>query len=740
MTRLPVIGNRFFLALAVFAILSAQALPAEKVSFRNEVMAVLSKGGCNQGACHGNQNGKNGFKLSLRGEDPSWDERALTRDMLGRRVNVQKPEDSLLLQKATATLPHEGGKRFGVHSLEYAILQRWIDNGAKTDDTKLPQLTKLEVQPSQAVLVAPQNVVQLQVKALFSDGSHRDVTPLAVYDPSNPIVTVTPNGRVERIKDGETVILVRYLDRQVPVELALVPARLNFVWHEQPEANYIDHYVFAKLKSLRESPSALSSDSVFLRRAFLDAVGILPTANDAKAFLEDTDPQKRAKLIDHLLARPEFADFWALKWSDVLRNEEKTLDRKGVEVFHDWIRQSIADSKPLNEFARELIAGRGNTYVNPPANFYRALRDPQTRAEAVAQVFLGARLQCARCHNHPFDHWTQNDYHSFSAFFARVQYRLKDNRREDNLDKHEFIGEQIVWFDREGEIKHPRTGQILAPRFLAADTELPANADRLQALADWVARPDNPYFARTQVNRIWYHLLGRGIVEPNDDFRASNPPTNGPLLEALTKDFLAHRFDLRHLVRTIMNSRTYQLSAVANDTNRDDEANFSHALSRPLQAEQLLDAIAQVTEAPLRFTGYPSGIHAEQMPGVHSSGRTPSASERFMQTFGKPDRLLSCECERSEDATLNQAFQLITGELVDHSLSEPKNRIGRLLESKENDREIVEELFLVALSRLPGRQEVESQTKILSKSADRRKACEDLLWGLLNAKEFLLRR
>jgi hypothetical protein len=740
MTRLPLIGNRYFLALAVFPALSAQALPAEKVSFRNEVMAVLSKGGCNQGACHGNQNGKNGFKLSLRGEDPTWDEMALTRDMLGRRVNVQKPDDSLLLQKATATVSHEGGKRFGIYSPEYTIIQQWIGDGAKPDEAKVPQLTTLQVRPSQAVLVSPKNRVQLKVTASFSDSSHRDVTSLAVFDPSNPIVTVTSDGKVERIKDGETVIIVRYLNRQIPVELAFVPARPNFVWHDQPEANYIDHFVFAKLKSLREVPSAVSSDSVFLRRAFLDAIGLLPSADEAKFFLQDTDPQKRAKVIDALLARPEFADFWALKWSDVLRNEEKTLDRKGVEVFHDWIRQSIADGKPLNEFARELIAGRGNTYVDPPANFYRALRDPQTRAEAVAQVFLGARLQCARCHNHPFDRWTQNDYHSFSAFFARVQYRLKENRREDNLDNHEFKGEQIVWFDRLGETRHPRTGKILAPRFLGVAEALPADADRLQALADWVAHPNNPYFALTQVNRIWYHLLGRGIVEPNDDFRESNPPTNAPLLEALTKDFITHRFDLRHVVRTIMNSRTYQLSAVANDTNRDDETNFPHALSRPLQAEQLLDAIAQVTEAPLRFTGYPQGIHAEQMPGVHSSGRTPSASERFLQTFGKPDRLLSCECERSEDATLNQAFQLITGDLVNRSLSEPKNRLSRLLEAKKTNKEVIQELYLATLSRMPNQQELEQQTLTMNKGHDRRAAIEDLLWGLLNSKEFLLRR
>jgi len=735
------IGNLFFVLAATLLGYSAKAVAAEKVTFRNDVMAVLSKGGCNQGACHGNQNGKNGFKLSLRGEDPVWDEGALTRDMLGRRINPVHPKDSLLLLKATARIPHEGGKRFAVSSREFAILAQWISDGAKPDAADLPRLTKIEVTPGQLVLVAPESQATLHVTATFSDSSRRDVTSLAVYDPANPIVSVTSGGHVSRLQFGETVILVRFLDRQATVQLAFVPERKHFAWHDQPEANYIDRHVWNKLNSLRELPSPLCSDSVFLRRAFLDCIGVLATPAEAREFLQDTQANKRSRLIDQLLQRPEFADYWALKWSDVLRNEEKTLDRKGVEVFHDWIRQSIADGKPLNEFARELIAARGSTYADPPANFYRALRDPQTRAEAVAQVFLGTRLQCARCHNHPFDRWTQNDYHGLAAFFTRIQYRIVENRRGDKLDTHEFQGDQIVWLDRRGEVKHPRTGEVLKPHFLGADTpDFPRGADRVQALADWVARPDNPFFARTQANRIWYHLIGRGIVEPNDDFRASNPPSNGPLLDALTKDFIEHRFDLRHLVRTIMNSRTYQLSSVPNDTNCDDEANFSHALNRPLQAEQLLDAIAQVTEVPLQFNGYARGLRAEQLPGVRMYGAKSSESERFLQTFGKPDRLLSCECERNEDATLNQAFQLITGDLINRSLSDPHNRIGRLLDSQKTNDEMIQELYLSALNRLPSQQELEAGNRMLKNDKNRRPSLEDFLWGLVNAKEFLLRR
>jgi hypothetical protein len=428
----------------------------------------------------------------------------------------------------------------------------------------------------------------------------------------------------------------------------------------------------------------------------------------------------------------------------LLRNEEKVLDRKGVQAFHAWLRESIVDGKPLNEMARELLSARGSSYSEPAANFYRALRDPQARAEAVAQVFLGVRLQCARCHNHPFDRWTQDDYHSLAAFFARVQYRIVENNRRDKFDKHEFDGEQIVFQDREGEVTHPRSGAVLRPRFLGgAAPDLTPGGDRLQALADWVARPDNALFARAQANRVWYHLLGRGIVEPNDDFRASNPPANGALLDALAEDFATHHFDLRHLVQTILNSRTYQLSAVPNDTNRDDEANFAHALVRPLQAEQLLDALAQATSVPVPFNGYPLGMRAGEVPGLHAGGgrrQQPTEGERFLVSFGKPERLLNCECERSDDTTLGQAFQLITGEMLNRMLREPHNRLGHLLAAGRSDEAILEELYLSALCRLPTQEERGRGVAYLQRAKDRRAALEDLAWGLVNAKEFLLRQ
>jgi hypothetical protein len=715
---------------------------AQGVSFRNDVMAVLSKGGCNMGACHGNQNGKGGLKLSLRGENPGADFAALTRDALARRTDPHRPADSLILLKATAAVPHEGGKRFGADAPEYDLLRRWIAAGTPADPDDAPRLTALTVTPGEAFVIEPDDRVRLRVRATFDDGSTRDVTRLAVYEPSNPATVVSADGEARRQAFGETAVLVRYLDRQATVRLAWVPQHKGFTWRDVPEANYVDHHVFAKLRALRMRPSDLCSDSVFLRRALLDTLGVLPTAEETRAFLADSDPAKRRRLIDRLLTRPEFADFWALKWSDLLRSEEKVLDRKGVTVFHGWVRRAIADGRPLNEFARDLLAARGSTYADPPANFYRALRDPQARAEAVAQVFLGVRLQCARCHNHPFDRWTQDDYYGLAAFFPRVQYRVLENNRRDRLDTHEFDGEQVVWLAREGEVTHPRTGAVVRPR-LPGSAEVDGESDRTQKLADWLARPDNPFFARAQANRVWYHLMGRGLVDPNDDFRASNPPTNGPLLDALTEDFVAHRFELRHLVRTILNSRTYQLTSVPNDSNREDETNFSHALVRGLQAEQLLDALGQVTGAPARFAGHPEGTRAGQLPGVRLSrprDQAASDAERFLQVFGKPVRSLTCECERSEDTTLGQAFQMVSGELLQGMLSEPENRLGRLLKSGRSDRAIVEELYLAALCRPPAEKERAAAEGLLARAKDRRAALEDLTWGLLNAKEFLLRR
>jgi hypothetical protein len=733
---------------------SPASLP-KKVTFSHDVMSVLSKAGCNMGVCHGNQRGKGGFRLSLRGQDPTFDLASLTHDQFNRRISPLEPDRSLILLKATAQVAHGGGQRFTPDSQEYTILHQWIDSGGRRDSRTTPTLDRLEVSPQEQVLVEPVRQAQFFVRAFFSDGSTRDVTSLAVYDPTTPMVSIGHDGLVERAsqdmgKVGETTVLIRYLHLQIPVRLTFVPARSDFVWNGPPPVNYVDENVFSKLRTLRMNPSEPSSDAVFLRRAYLDLLGLLPTAAEARDFVTDSQPDKRSRLIERLLSRPEFADHWAQKWSDLLRIEEKTLDRKGVENFHHWIRRNIADGVPINEFVQQIIAARGNTYSQPAANFYRANRDPISRAEAAAQVFLGIRLQCAKCHNHPFDRWTQDDYYNWAALFARVDYKIIDNRRNDKNDKHQFDGEQIVWMANEGDVENPRLEAPAKPQFLGSaapvndDAPVSAKGDRLEQLARWATDPtQNPYFARSQVNRIWYHLMGRGIVEPIDDFRSTNPAVNPPLLEALTADFISHKFDLRHVIRTIMNSRTYQTSAVPNATNAEDEVNFSHTIVRRLSAEQLFDGLNQVAEISVKFAGYPRGLRAGQLPGVKvDRGRNAPGlpAEDFLTLFGKPPRLLTCECERSTETTLGQAFQLMSGPTINELLTSPQNRLTRLLAEDKTDAQLIDELYWTALSRPPSAEELQTLVNYVATAKDRREALEDTLWGLLNAKEFILRQ
>nr|MCU0704639.1 PSD1 and planctomycete cytochrome C domain-containing protein [Fimbriiglobus sp.] len=548
-------------------VLPAVASAASPLTFRNDVQAILSRAGCNMGACHGNLNGKGGFKLSLRGEDADADFAALTRGMLGRRTDPHSPADSLLLKKATGQVPHEGGVRFSAVSFEYQVLHQWIAAGCRPDPTDVPRPISLHPSVKSLVLVDPQKSAAISVKATFSDGTTRDVTALCTYDLTSIGVANIANGQLVREQFGETVLIVRYLHLQVPIRVAFLPDRPVVKRTDLPMTHPIDKWVQADLARLRIRPSELSNDTVFVRRAYLDACGIIPTASEVRAFLADTSPDKRAKLIDSLLSRPEFADYWAQKWGDLLRNEEKSLDKKGVTVFHRWIRDWLSADKPLTDFTREILTARGSTYATPAANFYRAVRDPYLRAESVAQVFLGLRVSCARCHNHPFDVWTQDDYHRFAAVFARIDYRIVDNKRNDDLDKHEFIGEQIVVTKGDGELALPRGG-VAVPKVLGAAAAVPlGRGDRLGALADWLTAADNPFFAAAQANRIWAHLLGRGIVDPIDDFKLTNPPSNPELLDHLATQFAAGGYKLKPLVRHIMTSQTYQLSATPNDTN-----------------------------------------------------------------------------------------------------------------------------------------------------------------------------
>jgi hypothetical protein len=702
------------------------------VSYRMDIVPIFSKAGCNMGACHGNLNGKGGFRLSLRGDDPTFDLASLTRDSLGRRIDRLNPSGSLVFLKPTGQQPHEGGLRFPPRCPESDALLGWIREGIKDDVTTAPKLTRLSVFPTHRISPATRRAQQLIVTAEFSDGSRRDVTRQASYDVSDPTqVSVSPDGLAQIQGPTEVTVAVRYTTGRGVSRLAFLADRPNFAWREVPESNVVDRAVFAKLKSLKINPSDPSTDAVFLRRAYLDAIGTLPTPEEAQAFLDDSDPGKRDKLVDRLLGRPELADFWALKWADLLRNEEKTMGDKGVWVFQRWLRDQIAADTPIDEFARRIISARGSTWKNPPASFYRTNRDPQTVAETIGQVFLGVRLQCARCHNHPFDIWTQNDYYSLSAYFGNVSRKQIANVRRDDFDKHEINGDEVIYLDGKPEVVQPRSGEMMHPKPPGGPApRLGANPNALDDLAEWLTR-DNPQFARNIANRVWFHLLGRGVVDPVDDFRDSNPPSNPALLEALALELQRGEMRLRPLIALIMKSTTYGLGSKPNDTNASDEANFARAAIRLLPAETLLDAIGQALDRPEPFPNSPQGLRAAQLPGIKGGD--------FLRVFGKPNRLLTCECERSESTTLAQAFQLINGDSVRRKLEADDNRLGRLLSSGKSDTAILEGLYLAALSRRPTDNERRATLPHVTNASDRRKAWEDVAWVLLNSKEFLLR-
>lgn len=712
-------------------------------------MAVLSKSGCNQGTCHGNALGKGGFKLSLRGQDPDGDYLTLTRGSGSRRTTALDPDVSLLLQKPTMVIPHEGGRRFSLDSSQYRILRDWIASGSRLDDPASATLVTLKVIPEHHTIAAPKLSLPLKVTASFSDGAEKDVTSLSVFEPSATFVSVSPAGVVTTQQPGTTTVVARYLNQQVPARLEFVPERPDFEFRAPDAANFIDELVFARLRRLKINPSKVCDDTTFIRRTYLDLTGLLPSEGKAKAFVGSTETNKRAGVIDELLASEEFNDFMALRWSDLLRVEDKTLDEKGVEVFYKWIRTSFADRKPLNTFAAEIIAARGSTYKVPPTNFYRALRKPADRAEATAQVFLGIRLQCAKCHNHPFDHWTQDDYYAWTNFFGRIDYEIVENKRRDKNDKNEFKGEQIVTIKDSGDVKNPGTGQQAGLRYLGSGVEDVADddsagdpqPDRLQRLAAWLGDNGNTRFAATQTNRIWAQLMGRGLIDPVDDSRSTNPPSNPELLDVLRQEFVDHDFDIRHLMRVIMNSATYQLSSTSSEDYT--QGSFAHTELRRLTAEQILDAICQVLGRPIEFGGHKSGTRAVQLKGVRNGGHRyspPEIGDRFLRLFGKPNRLQTCECERTSETTLAQTFEMVSGEVVNKLLKTSGNRIDRCLAEKMSNADVVNSLYWSALSRGPTNEEADAAEQYVDAQQERRRGLEDVTWALLNSNEFLLRR
>jgi hypothetical protein len=700
--------------------------PPRPVDFRTEVVAALARGGCNQGACHGSPQGKGGFRLSLRGLDPEHDYATLTRETFGRRTDIFEPPASLILQKATIRVPHQGGRRFQTGDAAYRLLRDWIAQGCRPA-MSATQLTALEILPSGRYLHAASPRQQLVVRARFDDGSVRDVTDLVVFSSSNEAdAPVTPQGLVTFRRTAETVIVVRYLERIETVPLTYVRTDPNFVAAPPPTVNEIDKCVFDSHRRLQLHAARDVEDPVFLRRAYLDLIGTLPTPEEVVRFLDSTDSSKRSKLIDALLERDELASFWALKWADIMRGNREAITERGVHNFHRYLVTQFAADRPFNQFARAVLTSRGNTIHTPAANFYRITRTPEEAAESAAQLFLGVRIQCAKCHNHPFEALTQKDYYGLAAFFARV--RLKGQRF--GLD------DEVVFLADEGEVTEPTHGKLQAPYAFGTQFEARDPDDRRQHLADWLTTADNRYFARATANRVWAHLVGRGIVEPVDDFRDSNPPSNPDLLNALAAAFVRSGFRIRPLIRLIMNSATYQRSAEpparVSPYGSDPERYFTSAVVRILTAEQILDAICSATGVPEKFPGYPSGIHAIEI----AEGEIPN---QFLRAFTKPVRNDACDCARETEPSLNQVIHLINNADILAKIESPENRLALAAKAGKTTKELVELAFLATLSRRPKGKETALALDHIAKTSDRLVGLRDLQHALINSNEFLLR-
>jgi len=705
----------------------------ETWTFRNHVEAILTKQGCNSGACHGAAAGKNGFRLSLRGYGPELDHAVLTRQALGRRVIKTAPEESLMLLKPTGTIEHGGGIRFTTESLEYRVIAGWIAAGMPGPSATDPEVRSLSLYPSD-VRLEPGQTQQVVVQATYSDGRVEDVTHWTKFTSTDDsVATVEDSGRVKVIGRGEASVSVWFASLVGPMTVTSpYDTKLETkVFASAPRNNPIDDKNLEKLASLRIPPSPDAGDAVFLRRAYLDATGTLPTIEQADAFLKEQRPDKRIRLVNRLLDSSEFVDYWAYKWSDLLLVSSRRLSTPSMWSFYRFVRESVAKNLPWDKFARSIVTAQGSTLSNGAVNFFVLHRDPIDLSESSSMAFLGLSLMCARCHNHPLEKWTQDQYYSFANLFARI--KLKDG---------ETAGDEEVASASEGEILHPRRGVAMPARPLDG----PATAsddvrDRRVVFADWLARPDNPYFAKAAVNRVWSNFFGRGLVDPEDDLRISNPPSDQALLDWLVSDFVSHHFDLKHLMKTIMTSATYSRSSLPVPGNEADVKFLSHYRVRRLPAEVLLDAIARVTEVPTSFPGYPAGWRSLQLPDS-------KVENTFLESFGRPARLATCSCERSAEPSMAQALHLANGSTINEKLRSDASVTAKAVTRNDGDREILDRLFFSALSRPPTESERERLLKILKDSVSgltdpkaiattRRQAAEDLYWAVLTSQEFL---
>ena len=695
-------------------------------SFANHVLPVLTKSGCNSGACHGAAAGKGGLKLTLRGYDPQADFDTLTRQALGRRIVPSEPAQSLLLQKPTMGVMHAGGLRFKANSPEYGIIAQWIAQGAAAPSSGDAKLLGLEVYPREAVL-KPGVEQQLIVRARFDDGRVEDVTRWVKYGASDVnVATVDDDGHVSIKGEGEAAITLLYLSK-------VAFARVAVPFHNPDAAeaiakserrNFVDALVLKKLQALQIPPSPGCTDAQFIRRAYLDAAGILPTPEEVQAFVADGSADKREKLVDRLLQRPEFTDYWAYKWSDLLLVSSRRLSSKGVWTFYNWIRESVAENKPWDRFTWEILTANGSTLTNGAANYWVLHKDPIDLTETTSQAFLGMALTCGRCHNHPLEKWTLNDYYGMANLFARVRLKSGD-----------LPGEYLVFASDTGDVPHIRSGMPVPPRPLDGKAlSLDDPSDRREALAQWLTSGENPYFARALVNRVWRNFMGRGLVEAEDDLRLTNPPSNEELLSALAADFVKSGFDVKRLIHTVMTSAAYGRSADPTLGNEKDGKYYSTYIPRRLPAEVMLDVLSQVTAVPTDFPGYPHGYRALQLPDS-------TVASNFLTAFGRAPRVQTCSCERQEEPTVAQALHLSNGDTLNGKLRAPGGAVERLLKEGLTDAQLLDRVFMLAYGRKPAEKERERVLEVLKRypaeGPARREAVEDVFSALLTSKEFL---
>jgi hypothetical protein len=704
-------------------VMVSDADESRPLHFVNDIVPLLTRHGCNAGGCHGRASGQNGFKLSLFGFDPAFDYNALVKEARGRRLFPAAPDSSLILLKASGRVPHGGGKRLAPDGEDYHTLRRWIVQGTPVGDASAPTLRKLSIVPEQRVLDRGAEQ-QLAVLAHYADGTVRDVTRQAQFQSNETVVAgVDPDGLVRTFElSGEAAVMARYMG-QVTVFRALVPlGKAIAKYPDFPANNYIDEMALAHWKKLGIEPSGLCTDSEFIRRAYLDVCGKLPEPDAVRAFLADIRPDKRARLIDALLEDRDYPAYFAMRWGSILRNASLAGSEQAAYAFHEWLRDMIARNRPYDEFVRGIVAAAGEWQDAPAVNWYWQMRDDQLHQPVAdtAQVFLGLRLQCAKCHHHPYERWSQEDYYGLAGFFSRLGRK--------------GLGEPPPYFasrTRTSNEINPGTGKPIEPKILDGPyLKVPPDEDPRQRLVDWMARPDNPFFARALVNRMWGHLMGRGLVDPVDDMRETNPPSNPELLDALAQDFIKHKFDVKHVLRTICNSRTYQLSATPNEYNRHDKQNHARYYARRLIAEVLHDAVDQVCGVHTQFNRMSRQARAVDLP--HEG-----FGSYFLDVFDRPPRSSACECARSTGASLQQVLHLAFSPDLEGKIGRGDGRVAKLVQRKASADQAVEELYLAALGRMPTAAERQTALTYLSSQPDRRRALEDLTWALLNTREFM---